>query len=267
MKIKIIKIIIVITVITGWIVFPARRAEAVIKRAGQIEVIVDEPLFADLTVWYPGLRVEKSFQVKNRGGGVKMVQIEAENESETLLLPGALTIQIKEGARGIFGVADSKTLRNFFDASAINLGEVFPDDSGETFSVAMAMPAAAGNEYQGGVAKFDLRIGFVGDGASAVTVSSAISPTPTPASGQTSILGTAANTLTGGEDILGEATTSGEENLGGGDGEVAGLQTEGVDWGFWAMIGGIFVSGGLAGLVWWRRLGYHFFGGRSPTGR
>ncbi len=242
MKIKIIKIIIVITIISCWMVFPAGRAEAVIKRAGEIEVITDEPLFAETTVWYPGLGLEKSFQVKNRGGGAKTVQIEAENESETLLLPGVLTIQIKEGARGIFGISDSKTLRNFFDASATSLGEVFPDDSGKTFSMAAAMPAAAGNEYQGGRAKFDLRIGFAGDSASTVTVS-----------GGGTTTGGGTGEEEGGEGTEGlEGERQNPEEGRQSPGEVAGAGTEGINWGFWAMIGGLLVLGGLAGWVWLR---------------
>jgi hypothetical protein len=227
--IKIIKIIIVITIIIWWM-GTAETVWAVIKRAGEIEVITDEPMFSDSIVWYPGLRVEKSFQVKNRGRGAKTVQIEAENETEIKQLAIILTVEIREGRRGIFGVAESKTLRNFFEAGVMSLGEVFGDDSGKTFSVAITMPAAAGNEYQGGRAKFDLRIGFVGDSSATVTVA-------------------------GGEAGKGE----GQEGLEGREGErqdrgeVAGAETNGVDWGFWAMLGGLMVFGGLAGVVWWRR--------------
>ena len=241
MKIKIIKIIIVITVITGWMVFPAGLAEAVIKRAGDIEVITDEPMFAGTIVWYPGLRVEKSFQVKNRGGGAKTAQIEAENESETLLLSGVLMIQIKEGARG--------TLRNFFDSAAVSLGEVIPNDSGKTFSVAVTMPAGTGNEYQGGRAKFDLRIGFAGDSASTVTVSGG-------GAGETEGREGSEGQEGGRQNPEGEREGPGESGgaeEGGKPGEVAGVETEGVDWGFWAMTGGLVAFGGLAGLVWRRR--------------
>jgi len=262
MKIRIIKIIIVIAVISGILVFPAGKVEAVIKRAGEIEVITDEPMFAETTVWYPGLKIEKSFQVKNRGRGAKTVQIETENETEGKQLASVLMVQIKEGASGIFGVADSKSLRNFFDSAAISLGEVFSDDSGKTFSVAVAMPAGAGNEYQGGRAKFDFRIGFAGDSASTVTVSSG--GTTTAGGTGEGEGGEGTEGLEGGRQSPGESGESGgsgetegkegPEGLEGGrqnSGEVAGAETNGVDWGFWLIIGGILVSGGLG---FWLRL-------------
>lgn len=268
MKIKIIKIIIVITAVTGWMVFGAGRAEAVIKRAGEIEVITEEPMFAEATVWYPGLKIEKSFQVKNRGRGAKTVQIETENEIDSKQLARILTVEIKDGTRGIFGVADSKTLRNFFDASVISLGEVFPGDSGKTFSAAVAMPAGAGNEYQGGRAKFDLRIGFAGESSSAVTVAGGGTIATGEGEGKEGLEGSEGGRqnpegLEGEKQNPGESGRSGESGEGGESGgkeegekpgEVAGAGTEGINWGFWAMIGGLAVFGGLIGLVWWRRV-------------
>lgn len=253
MKIKIIKIIIVITVIIWWM----GRAEtvwAVIKRAGNIEVITDEPLFADSIVWYPGLAVEKSFQVKNLGRGAKTVQIETENETETGRLAGVLGVRISRGDQGIYGVSENKTLRNFFETAGVSLGEVFPDDSGKTFSVAVMMPVSAGNEYQGARAKFDLRIGFLGESQSSVTVSgggtagAAVTATPKEKKTEEGVEGEGGEGTggqEGGRQIPGEAGKSAA-------GEVKGAETNGFNWGFWAMIGGILVFGGLAGWAWLR---------------
>lgn len=250
--IKIIKIIIVITVIIGWMGM-AGQAEAVIKRAGNIEVITDEPLFADSIVWYPGLTVEKSFQVKNRGRGAKTAQIETENESENRQLARILTVQIKEGTRGIFGIGDTKSLNNFFESSAISLGEVFPDDSGKVFSVAISMPSSAGNEYQDGRAKFDLRIGFLGESLSTVTVAGGSSGV-LGKSGEEGRSGGSGETAGKEGSPASAEATAGEEGLEGesGEGEVAGAGTEGINWRFLAIIGGILGFGGLAGWTWLR---------------
>lgn len=252
MKINIIKIIIVITVIIGWMGM-AGQAGAVIKKTGNIEIITDEPLFSDSIVWYPGLRVEKSFQVKNRGRGVKTVQIETENKTESRELAKILTVQINEGNRGIYGVSENKTLRNFFDSSEITLGEVFGDDSGKTFSVAVTMPAGAGNEYQGARAKFDLRIGFVGEGSSSVTVAGGGATTAMSTTAET-VLGGETGEIEGGEGL--EGSEGGRQYPEGGrqsPGEVAGAGTEGINFQFLAIIGGILGIGGLAGWAWWRR--------------
>lgn len=257
--IKIIKIIIVITIIS-WRLGAAGAAWAAIKKAGNIEVITDEPLFSDSIVWYPGLTVEKSFQVKNRGGGVKTVQIETENETETGRLAGILRVRIDRGNRGIYGASENKTLRNFFEAAGVSLGEIFPDDSGKVFSAAISMPAAAGNEYQGGRAKFDLRIGFLGESQSSVTVAGARteggegSPAESrrpPAGGAGIQAGKEGGE--GGEGQEGEESGKSGESGGSAVGEVRGATEEGTDWTLMGIIGGILVSGGLAGWMWWRR--------------
>lgn len=254
--IKIIKIIIVITIIIWWM-GTAETVWAVIKKAGNIEVITDEPLFADSIVWYPGLRIEKSFQVKNRGNGTKTVQIEALSELDSKNLADVLTFEARESGQSLYGSgSNSKTLQKFYDDQTVSLSDVPVNDDGKVFDLIVAMPAAAGNEYQGGRAEFDLRIGFAGDSVSAVTVSGGgtTTATPTPTPTQTLTLGVEVNMLTGGETILGEEATPTlipEEY--GSDGEVAGSQTEGIDWRILAIIGGILVFGGLAGWIWWIR--------------
>lgn len=147
-------------------------AFALIKKSGDIELITDEPLFPGSIAWYPGLRVEKSIQVKNRGTGTKKVEIEAMSELVSKNLADVLQFEVKEGTKTLYGGTSSKTLKNFFDAQTLELSEIRVNDDGKTFALIVTMPLNTGNEYQGGRSSFDLRVGFPGDSNSSVIISS-----------------------------------------------------------------------------------------------
>lgn len=151
--------------------FPS-SADALIKKSGDIELITEEPLFPSTVVWYPGLRIEKSFQAKNRGHGPKKVEIEAMSELVTKNLAGILQFEVKEGTKTLFGGSTPKTLKNFFDSGTLELSEVWVNDDGKIYALIVTMPDIAGNEYQGGKVSFDLRVGFPGDANSSIIISS-----------------------------------------------------------------------------------------------
>lgn len=189
-------------------------------KSGDIEVILNEPLFSGNSVWYPGYAETKSFQVKNRGGGTKQVQIEALSENETKNLSQGLNLEVRNDISCVYGCSEAKTLRNFFDTGSVNVGEVPADDSGKVFTMAVVMPTAAEDKYQGGRASFDLRIGFEGDAESTVTVqgdsgtpisTSTPTLTPTPISGlapagdEGEILGEEVTPMVTGGVVMGEA--------------------------------------------------------------
>lgn len=161
--------------------FPA-PAFAVVKISGDIEIITDEPLYSS-SMWYPGLMQQKSFQVKNRGSSTKTVQIEALNESQVSNVANALTIEIREGGKTVYGNSPNKTMQNFFDDGAISLSDVPVNDTGKVYDLIVAMPPSVGDEYQGGRATFDLRVGFSGEPESNVIIASTSiesSPISTP---------------------------------------------------------------------------------------
>ena len=155
-----------------------------IIKSGDIEVILNDPLFSGNSTWYPGYAETRSFQVKNRGNKTKTAQIEALSETEKNNLSQGLNLQIRDDISCVYGCGEAKTLKNFFDAGTLNLGQVPADDNGRVFTIIAAMPLSAENKYQDGKASFDLKIGFEGDAASAVTVQSdsTITSSSTPTS-------------------------------------------------------------------------------------
>lgn len=190
--------------LTFFLLFPS-PAFASIKKSGDIEIVTDEPLFPSSIVWYPGLKIEKSIQVKNRGHGPKKVEIEAMSELVSKNLSDVLQFEVKEGAKTLYGGTPPKTLKNFFDAQTLELSEIWVNDDGRSYSLIVSMPDSAGNEYQGGKASFDLRVGFPGDAGSSVLISSnTSSPATAPAvlSASTPLIRTG-----GGSQVLGESVS------------------------------------------------------------
>lgn len=178
---------------------------ASIKKSGDIEIVTEEPLFPSSIVWYPGLKIEKSIQVKNRGSGPKKIEIEAMSELVSKNLADVLQFEVKEGAKTLYGGTPSKTLKNFFDAQTLELSEIWVNDDGKSYAMIVSMPDSAGNEYQGGKASFDLRVGFPGDAGSSVLISSnTSSPVTAPAvlSASTPLIRTG-----GGPQVLGESVS------------------------------------------------------------
>lgn len=235
---------------------------ALVKKSGDIEIITDEPLFPSSIVWYPGLRVEKSIQVKNRGSGPKKVEIEAMSELVTKNLADVLQFEVKEGSKTLYGGSASKTLKNFFEAQTLELSEIWVNDDGKSYALIVSMPDTAGNEYQGGKASFDLRVGFPGDATSSVLISSNTA-TSTIAPAVLSA-GTQSVRTGGGPQVLGESvspTPSTSSGLRPGDnssnqneqGQVAGESTENqFPWDRLLIVLGLLGSGTLITVFFFR---------------
>lgn len=233
-------------------------AFAAIKKSGDIEIITDEPLYPSSIVWYPGFSQQKSFQVKNRGNSTKTVQIESISEQQLKSLAGILAFEVREGGKTLYGTSPNKTMQNFFDDGTISLSDVPVDDSGKIYDMIVAMPSSSGNEFQGGRATFDLRVGFPGDSESSVVITSTSvepSPTPTPPlvlGRRTTAVGEQELVL--GEEVTPSPTPSAEEITPTStpeEGSVFGVQTTGIDL-RWILVGGILLLGGALFLLWWR---------------
>lgn len=256
MKIHFLTILPILTILTI-LTFPP-PVLAVIKKSGDIEIITDEPLYPSSITWYPGFSQQKSFQVKNRGNSTKTVQIESISEQQLKSLAGILTFEVREGGKTLYGTSPNKTMQNFFDDGTISLSDVPVDDNGKIYDMIVAMPSSSGNEFQGGKATFDLRVGFPGDSESSVVITSTTaeaSPTPTPLL----VLGRRTTTAGGQELILGEEVTPSptpiEEEITPtitpAEGSVFGAQTTGIDL-RWLLVGGILLAGGALFFLWWR---------------
>jgi hypothetical protein len=87
-------------------------------------------------------------------------------------LADVLQFEVKEGSKTLYGGSPLKTLKNFFEAQTLELSEIWVNDDGKSYALIVSMPLNTGNEYQGGKASFDLRVGFPGDAASSVLISS-----------------------------------------------------------------------------------------------
>lgn len=142
---------------------------AVTETSGDLQISWDDPLFSSSTIWYPGLTVEKSFTVKNLGGGIHTVSLKADNTSQTGDLANNIYFRVDELAINRYGGVNNKTLKIFWDNGEVNLSDI---DGGNTttYSIAITMPTSLGNEFQQKQAKFDLIVGFVGT-PSQVTIS------------------------------------------------------------------------------------------------
>ncbi len=251
----------ILAISTIFLSFPS-PAFALVKKSGDIEIITDEPLFPSSIVWYPGLKVEKSIQVKNRGTGPKKVEIEAMSELVSKNLADVLQFEVKEGTKTLYGGTPSKTLKNFLDAKTLELSEVWVNDDGKAFSLIVTMPDTAGNEYQGGKASFDLRVGFPGDANSSVIISSNTA-TSTTAPAVLSA-GTQSVRTGGGPQILGEsvsptpvpvpsAETAGNLSNQNSQGQVAGESTESpFPWDRLLIVLGLLGSGTLVAVFFFR---------------
>jgi len=252
-----------LTFLTFFLLFPP-PAFASIKKSGDIEIVTDEPLFPSSIVWYPGLKIEKSIQVKNRGHGPKKVEIEAMSELVSKNLADILQFEVKEGVKTLYGGSASKTLKNFFDAQTLELSEIWVNDDGRSYSLIVSMPDSAGNEYQGGKASFDLRVGFPGDAGSSVLISSntsspVIAPAVLSASTQSVRTGS-------GPQVLGESAsptptpvqvpsteTSGNLSNQNNQGQVAGQSTESpFPWDRLIIVFGLLGSGTIIAIFFLR---------------
>lgn len=234
-----------------WLVIFPPPAQAAIKRTGDIELIVDEPLFSSTISWYPGLAISRGFQVKNRGNGIKSVQIEAVNELDSKNLARGLTINVSSDGKVVYGESPTKTMHDFFDDRSVSLGDVTVDDNGRVFTITVSMPLSAGDEFQGGNVSFDMRVGFPDDAKSTVTISgggTAVAPTPAPIS--KSLAGLAAGAVAGitaDEETLPEALSLPKITP---SGQISGIQPE--KWLNPVMMILLLAGAGALAFLWWK---------------
>ncbi|PIS08844.1 hypothetical protein COT75_04530 [Candidatus Beckwithbacteria bacterium CG10_big_fil_rev_8_21_14_0_10_34_10] len=137
----------------------SKKAWAVVKTSGDLQVTYDDPLFSASTVWYPGLTETRSFKVKNIGSKKHQNYTKAEDYSDTGNLAQVLFLSLKKGSNYYFGSGMTKTMRDFWNQGDLRLTDI---NSGEelTYDITIYFSSSAGNEYQGKQAKFDLVIRF-----------------------------------------------------------------------------------------------------------
>lgn len=154
---KIIKISLFIIILAF---LSAQKTFAITKTSGDLEVAFEEPLFSSNTTWYPGFSLSKSITVKNNAAQNYTTGLEALNKSETNNLSSVLNFKVTENSIVRYG--PDKTLKNFWDDEEINLSSIAPHQQ-ITYDITVEMNPVAGNEYQGKQAKFDLKVGFLGE--------------------------------------------------------------------------------------------------------
>jgi hypothetical protein len=130
---------------------------AVTKTSGNLEVTFDEPIFSSSDIWYPGLSLTRDLIVKNKGDETETVIIASQNETETGDISQIFNFKVEEGGSTIYG----DSLVNFWNAGEVTLSNLSGDQS-KTYKLTASMDSAAGNEYQGKEAIFDLLVGFLG---------------------------------------------------------------------------------------------------------
>lgn len=161
------KLILLLLISAIFAVMP-QTVTAVTKTSGDLQVTVDEPLFSSSTVWYPGLSQSGTVKVENLSGGAQELDFRADNNSQTGGMAGVLFFKVAQGTTVLYGDANSKTLQDFWDAGEVKILDLAAREEVELV-VTLTMNTAAGNEYQGKSAEFDLAIGFVGEEPATVT--------------------------------------------------------------------------------------------------
>jgi hypothetical protein len=135
---------------------------AVTKSSGDLEVTFDEPLFPPGEVWSPGLAVSKPITIKNNGDGERMAALQAVNTSETGGAADAYLVRIEREGVSLYGGAEDKTMRRFWDDGEVNLS-LLPAREAATYDLIVTMLSAANDSFQGQSAGFDLAVGFIGE--------------------------------------------------------------------------------------------------------
>lgn len=132
---------------------------AITQTVGEMTINHDEPLFPSSTVWYPGLSLRNTIEVKNTGGSVRGLGINSTNTSHTGGLIDVLILKVDDGGHYVFGGNDNKTMKDFWNEGDFEVANLEPYET-KTIGFTISMPESLGNEYQSKEAKFDLIIGF-----------------------------------------------------------------------------------------------------------
>ncbi len=182
---------------------------AITQSAGEMIVTHDEPLFPSSTVWYPGLSLRNTIEVKNIGGSIRGLGINSTNTSHTGGLINVLILKVDDGGHYVFGGNGDKTMKDFWNEGDFEVANLGPYET-KTIGFTISMPGFLGNEYQGKKAKFDIIIGFLNQSSVILTVSGG--GNNNPSTGR--VLAATSNPFTGFfgpfEEVLGESTSSTE---------------------------------------------------------
>lgn len=185
---------------------------AITQTAGEMTINHDEPLFPSSTVWYPGLSLRNTIEVKNTGGSIRGLGINSTNTSHTGGMADVLILKVDDGGHYVFGGNGDKTMKDFWNEGDFEVANLGPYET-KTIGFTVGMPGSRGNEYQGKEAKFDIIIGFL-DQSSVIFTAAAGggggTTSTSPATG--AVLGAVSNPFTDFfgpfEEVLGESTSS-----------------------------------------------------------
>lgn len=146
--------------LTG-LVFSVRTAQAV-ELDDLIAIFTPNPLFGAVN-FVPGQSVSGSIEIKNKSGVTKTIITEAIKEDDPNNFAAALNLEIKQGETNLYGLGDSKTLKDFFDAGEVVLSTL-ANDATTTYEFIATFKSDAGDEYQNKkINNFDILIGFQGE--------------------------------------------------------------------------------------------------------
>ena len=180
---------------------------AITQTAGEMTINHDEPLFPSSTVWYPGLNLRNTIEVKNTGGSIRGLGINSTNTSHTGGLADVLILKVDDGGHYVFGGNGDKTMKDFWNEGDFEVANLGPFET-KTIGFSISMPGPLGNEYQSKEAKFDLIIGFLNQSSVILTVTGITNPSTG------AILEITSNPFAGFsgsfEEVLGKSTSSAE---------------------------------------------------------
>lgn len=147
-----------------------QSVQAVTKTSDDLQVTYDDPMFPSSIIWYPSLSVTRSLEIKNTGSFAHTLYFNTQNTSQTGNLAEILLFNIQNGSTNVYGVGDTKSMKNFWDTGQLNVKDINAG-AAEIYDFTVKMPYSAGNGYQNKSAKFDLITGFIGT-TSTVTITS-----------------------------------------------------------------------------------------------
>ncbi|MBI5122893.1 hypothetical protein HZA75_03475 [Candidatus Roizmanbacteria bacterium] len=162
------KIFYFLIILISGLFFLAIPSLAIIKTSGEMIINYHEPLFSSSTVWYPGLTLRNTIEVKNTGKSTRSLGIKATNTSQIERLAEALMLKVDENGRYVFGDNEDKTLKDFWNKGDFEVADLGPYET-KTIGFTISMPGSLSNEYQGREVKFDLMIGFLNQSSTSPT--------------------------------------------------------------------------------------------------
>jgi len=187
------------------------------------------PLFESSTVWYPGLTLSKTVQVKNTDTNPLTITTKNDEKNTNKKMDTIIQITITRTSDG--NIRFTGNVRDLYNAGWIDLTSPYLEgNKSEEYSYAVSMDPNAGNEYQGASTTFDLSFHFSGGtpdenknqsntGGTSTTstggTTTTANPTATPIQQQASII---AETPTPISEVQGQTTEQQPE-----EGQVGGI--------------------------------------------